>query len=435
MATWSTAFINDLPDSSFLFIQPGGKKDETGKTTPRSLRHLPYKDSAGKVDLPHLRNALARLDQLKGVSTTTKNQLRERAEKILAAERERLGLSFASEAGVMEQVGKSKYIKDAIRVGNYRMPSDGREVPVDESRIDTWIDHFFSMQEHGVKVPVLGDHSEDTPSERKSPSERTKGYVTDMFRKDDTLYYVQEFGNRESETLATTVDQVSINVEPDFVDGEGREYGEAITHIALTPKPVVPGQNSFIPMSMIRVKDKEIEEMDEVLTKLKESFGIETDLTEENVVEVLTGEHTKLTEQLADMQKARDTIAASLDAERNQKPKEKNIEPEVLDVLNEATDAKLDGLVSMSRITPAVRDKFKAIIADEKVQPFMLSRTVSGTPKSVVNQILDVLKDNNVVDTTEKTGTQVLSMSQEQQDAEKAQVDSAAEIAKRFNGE
>ncbi len=62
-AVWSAAFINKLPDSSFAVILPGGKKDKEGKTTPRSLRKLPYKDASGQVDKPHLRNALARLDQ------------------------------------------------------------------------------------------------------------------------------------------------------------------------------------------------------------------------------------------------------------------------------------------------------------------------------------------------------------------------------------
>lgn len=56
---WSTAFINDLPDGSFMYIEPGGTKDEDGKTKPRSLRHFPYKDANGKIDLPHLRNAVA----------------------------------------------------------------------------------------------------------------------------------------------------------------------------------------------------------------------------------------------------------------------------------------------------------------------------------------------------------------------------------------
>lgn len=60
---WATAYINDLPDDAFAYIAPGGKKDEDGKMVPRSLRYLPYKDADGKIDLPHLRNALARLPQ------------------------------------------------------------------------------------------------------------------------------------------------------------------------------------------------------------------------------------------------------------------------------------------------------------------------------------------------------------------------------------
>lgn len=62
-ATWSAAFVNDLPDSSFLLVESGGDKDEDGKTTPRSLRHLPYKNAEGDIDLPHLRNAISRLGQ------------------------------------------------------------------------------------------------------------------------------------------------------------------------------------------------------------------------------------------------------------------------------------------------------------------------------------------------------------------------------------
>jgi hypothetical protein len=61
-AVWTTAFVNNLPDSCFAYIEPGGKQVD-GKTEPRSLRHLPYKDSTGKCDPAHVRNALARLSQ------------------------------------------------------------------------------------------------------------------------------------------------------------------------------------------------------------------------------------------------------------------------------------------------------------------------------------------------------------------------------------
>lgn len=58
-AVWSTAYVNDLNDSAFLYIEPGGTRDEEGKTKPRDLRHFPYRDQDGEVDELHLRNAVA----------------------------------------------------------------------------------------------------------------------------------------------------------------------------------------------------------------------------------------------------------------------------------------------------------------------------------------------------------------------------------------
>lgn len=82
-AEWSTAFINDLPDSAFLYVESGGKKDSEGKTTPRSLRHFPYKDASGKIDLAHLRNAIARIPQA-SISSSLKSSLQARARRLLS---------------------------------------------------------------------------------------------------------------------------------------------------------------------------------------------------------------------------------------------------------------------------------------------------------------------------------------------------------------
>jgi hypothetical protein len=81
-AAWTTSYINDLPDSAFLYVAPGGSKDSDGKTTPRSLRYFPYKDASGAVDLPHLRNALARIPQ-SNLSASIKDQLTAKATRIL----------------------------------------------------------------------------------------------------------------------------------------------------------------------------------------------------------------------------------------------------------------------------------------------------------------------------------------------------------------
>lgn len=57
MAPITAKAENDLPDNAFAHIEPGGKKDSSGKTVPRSKRHFPVHDAA------HVRNALARAPQ------------------------------------------------------------------------------------------------------------------------------------------------------------------------------------------------------------------------------------------------------------------------------------------------------------------------------------------------------------------------------------
>lgn len=62
-AQWDTAYINNLPDSAFAVIKPGGKKDDSGRTTPRDLRMLPHHDEGGALNRDHLAAARARVDQ------------------------------------------------------------------------------------------------------------------------------------------------------------------------------------------------------------------------------------------------------------------------------------------------------------------------------------------------------------------------------------
>ena len=82
-AAMSSAAINDLPDSAFAYIEPGGTKDASGKTTPRSKRHFPVHDVA------HARNALARL-------STSPFGARARAKVIAACHK--FGIDVSSES-------------------------------------------------------------------------------------------------------------------------------------------------------------------------------------------------------------------------------------------------------------------------------------------------------------------------------------------------
>jgi hypothetical protein len=115
-AVWPQKLVNQFPDGSFLYVEPG-EKDDTGRTKPRSKRHFPYKDSAGAIDLPHLRNAIARIPQstAPGLTEEKKTALQEKARKLLERE-------TATKRGAFELTGR--ILKAA--------ESDGNENPIHE---------------------------------------------------------------------------------------------------------------------------------------------------------------------------------------------------------------------------------------------------------------------------------------------------------------
>ena len=80
---WTTAYKNRLPDSAFLYVSSGGKKDNDGKTVPRSKRHFPVRDANGNIDKDHLDDALARIPD-SDFSDAVKELLTDKAEKLLA---------------------------------------------------------------------------------------------------------------------------------------------------------------------------------------------------------------------------------------------------------------------------------------------------------------------------------------------------------------
>jgi HK97 family phage prohead protease len=80
---WTTAYVNDLPDSSFLYIAPGGTK-KNGKTDG-AHRYFPVKDAAGKVDAAHLRNALAQIPKASTLSADVRAKCMQMAKDMAEA--------------------------------------------------------------------------------------------------------------------------------------------------------------------------------------------------------------------------------------------------------------------------------------------------------------------------------------------------------------
>lgn len=105
-AVWSQAYVNDLEDDCFAGVEPGGKKDDEGKTVPRDLRHLPHHAKGnggdGPVDLVHLRNALARVEQMEDGGPEFRAKCRAHLERHARAE----GIGDRGDSGKTVDLGE-----------------------------------------------------------------------------------------------------------------------------------------------------------------------------------------------------------------------------------------------------------------------------------------------------------------------------------------
>lgn len=151
MTEWSTATVNDLPDSSFLLIKAGGKKDSSGKTTPRDLRMFPVKDGSGAIDMPHLRNAIARIPQA-DITPVAKKQLQAKVRQMLVAQSGDKAVSLGD---------LSRNIRDAV---DAQSPSgQARAMTMEERPEYWWVKDIYpgycivEIRDSCYKVPYTAD--------------------------------------------------------------------------------------------------------------------------------------------------------------------------------------------------------------------------------------------------------------------------------------
>jgi hypothetical protein len=159
-ALWPTAYVNDLPDSAFLYVEPGGKKDGDGKTVPRTLRHFPYKDKDGKIDLPHLRNAIARIPQA-SIPGDMKEKLQERArgmledqkgEKVQKSEEETYSVEVRAEMPILKKQEEKRLVTGIILEPE---TVDGQGDVVSSEVIERAAHNFLSGYNRETQMGVL----------------------------------------------------------------------------------------------------------------------------------------------------------------------------------------------------------------------------------------------------------------------------------------
>lgn len=131
--------------------------------------------------------------------------------------------------------------KDILLVGRYVHPKAGWTLNVTPERLEQLAATARAMIAEGVDIEITVDHRPD--------ADAVIGYLADVWVDGDRLMALHEIRGQTAIDLSERVQRVSVEIEPDFADGKGRQWGDAITAVSLVQQPVVPGQNDFVTLS------------------------------------------------------------------------------------------------------------------------------------------------------------------------------------------
>jgi hypothetical protein len=359
-----------------------------------------------------------------------------------------------------------KFLKDTLPDGSYKHPELGWTLDVDQKRRQKLCRAFAEMAANGTKVPIYADHNPG--------SNNHLGYITDMFNGGDPqafarnpclgklpedkmpldptkLYTIHEFSDTRCADLGCRVGQVSPLIDKDMKDGQ-HSYGEAIRHVAITPEPVISGQGGFTQLAASRKisarEDASVFVLSGVSNHHSNGNGAKTmltadelktiqtalgeegkNVTAENGVAAMCTALSKLATSVTDLTKKADDqkqIAASLQTKLDENGP-KTVDADILDQLAEGAEERIEGLTlgPKPKITPAVAKSLKALLVGESGSrnAYALSRSVSGTPKSLVKQVVEALEGNDPVVLGEQSKSQTLGLSRQVPGTEGSQDD------------
>jgi hypothetical protein len=342
----------------------------------------------------------------------------------------RVGLAFsggdfvaASEPDIRDGQPVRRFRKDLISAGTYRHPGGQWTLEVTPERMDRWVAAFGRMRDGGVDVEVVVDHRMD--------AEAVRGYLVGMDREGDTLYGVHELIGEDAIRLASTVKNVSVLIEKDFRDGQGRSYGEAITHSSIVQQPLVPGQKGFVPIAASRGGDEAAEILllsrpacldEQTLLEVREMLGADADVTAETALPLIRERLSELTQRLEKLAaekpglvKQAEELTAhveQLQAKLADADDRGTVDPESLEVLAEGVETRIDGLVERGRLAPAAAAMARELLvgAPGERNVLMLSRRASRTSTALAREVLGILEANVPTPLGEQTGPQAIAL-------------------------
>ncbi len=250
LAEWDTAYINDLPDSAFAYIEPGGDKDDEGKTVPRSKRHLPYKNSSGKPDAAHARNALVRLEQ-----TDIPDAAKSKAKSKLEAAAKGLGIDVAASESIRFTIampapsvfGEQYARGEIIREGSWAY--GGEEMDITPEKIQQAYDNWKTHQRDVMLDYNHGSRLGKTPEEQKRAGDLVDLELVEVDGKKALVGKFKPTDEATSYLNNGEYKYLSAEFEEDYFHPEDKDWiGMYLQAVALTNRPFIEGMAPIVLM-------------------------------------------------------------------------------------------------------------------------------------------------------------------------------------------
>jgi hypothetical protein len=289
-AKWTTKYINNLPSSSFAVIETGYKDGES----PKTARHLPFKDAGGKVDLPHLRNALARANQIKSVlGSDTDQELRDRAQRKLAPYAKK-HLKQRRDDGIMYDVIQSVLIPSTSSLESLkeklvwlhdmevqRVEKFDSYTKFHHKAMDRFKDNSFYMEQlEGGALVLVGELIEADPSALTLRGDLSTPVGI------DSQGFISTFGDIVARELNALIDNVvstlSLSGLPD--KEKKRSISNALSSFNTYISMGLDSANGTVQLRIDR--PGEIKKNDEVV-EMTQEVGVDEKVQEERIDEVL----------------------------------------------------------------------------------------------------------------------------------------------------
>lgn len=273
-------------------------------------------------------------------------------------------------------LSEGKYKKPILRVGEFQKSTDGTKFSFTQEHLNYFASAFSN------RIPV--------PSEHTTDPDKNRGWVTDIEVDGDILYGVFEFSDfvKDPNIYDTSV---YIPIE------EGRV--QPIEHVALTSYPVVDGLGKFesIACSLVPInEEKNIVAVN--WANLRTTLELSEDLTEENVVDVLTARFKSLSEEVNSLKLSNTELKKQIPPVITvEQVKQKH--GKLIDLAKSARKTKIEALP----LSKAVQDKLVELYCSDGSIALALSENDTA---DTFDAVVSALAENSLLELGERTNIQ-----------------------------